>query len=458
MKNKGKQEFGVTLISLVVTIIVLIILAGISIGVMNSNSGIIGNSSKAKFKTEVKDIEEKIELTEVEKNGGEDFKYGTLKEFIGREDEYNEILFIENGNLVYEREKVSEEQAKWLEEMHIYEKRGIIPIYTKEQFTKIASGEEISITELGGRKFVFNSDSHYAIQNDINLNGSETEPWQKIDVFNGILDGQNHKVSGLYINTTEHYQGMFGTNNGTIKNLQIIDCNVSGGFRTGAICSINKGEISEIKIYGIIQSTNTQAGGSNLGGICGVNWGGTIEKCENKGDVIKSNNSGVGGIAGSNSGVIKACKNTGNVATNTSYTYNEGGICAINSGSIQSCYNLGNLGTSGLEERYIGGIVGVNQENGSIDNCYSISEMKGGYLGGIVSTNNGNINNCWYIKKGNYELQISSSTGTAENSGEKTEEEMKSKTFLDLLNQSQSEQIWKQSSNKNNGYPYLYWE
>lgn len=136
----------------------------------------------------------------------------------------------------------------------------------------------------------------------------------------------------------------------------------------------------------------------------------------------------------------------------------EGGICGRNSGNIQNCYNLGNLGTSGLQERFIGGIADSNSETGKISNCYSTAKIIGAYLGGILYENSGNINNCWYIKKGNYELQLSSSTGTAENSGEKTEEEMKSKTFLDLLNQSQSEQIWKQSSNKNNGYPYLYWE
>ena len=486
LEYKGKKEKGITIIALIITIIILIILAGISIAAINGDSGIILNSSKAKFRTDIRDIEEKIELTEIEENDGEDFKFGTIKDFIGRDDEYNEMLFIENGDLVYEKNKVSEEQSKWLEEMNIHEKQGIIPIYTKEELVKIASGEEVSISELGGRIFTFNKDSHYVIQNDINLEGNESNQWQTISAFDGILDGQNYNLSGVYINTTDHYKGLFNTNNGVIKNIKIMDCSISGGARTGVICSTNNGEVNKIEIYGTIKSTNTEASASNIGSICGQNSNkiydvsnyadivgiqanvggicgtngvnGVIERCENIGYIVGSKNAAVGGITGTNNGIIKICKNEGDVATGTNYTWNEGGICGANSGSIENCYNLGNLGTKGLQERNIGGIAGGNGTNATISNCYSIAEIVGGSIGGITSRNSGNINNCWYIKKGNYDLQLSDSTGTAKNSGEKTEEEMKSSSFVEILNQGNSEQLWKQSSNRNNGYPYLKWE
>lgn len=57
-----KKEKGITLIALIVTIIVLLILAGISIGMLTSDNGIIKQAQIAKRETERSDIEEKINV------------------------------------------------------------------------------------------------------------------------------------------------------------------------------------------------------------------------------------------------------------------------------------------------------------------------------------------------------------------------------------------------------------
>ena len=88
---------------------------------------------------EIKDIKEKIEIEEV-KNDGEEFQFGTLKNLVGIDDKYNEMLYMEDGELVYTEEKVSKQQAEWLEEIDIHAKQNIIPIYTGEQFKKIGTG------------------------------------------------------------------------------------------------------------------------------------------------------------------------------------------------------------------------------------------------------------------------------------------------------------------------------
>ena len=49
--KENKNQKGITLIALVVTIVVLLILAGISINIMVGEDGIIGKASKAKNKT-----------------------------------------------------------------------------------------------------------------------------------------------------------------------------------------------------------------------------------------------------------------------------------------------------------------------------------------------------------------------------------------------------------------------
>ena len=135
--KERKNEKGITILALVITVIVILILAGITIGTTSGDDGAIINASKAKFRTEIRDIQEKIELEEINHNDGEDFQFGSLEDLIGRTDEYNEILSIENGNLVYDPEKVSDKQKEWLEEMDIQAKTDIIPIYTAEQLKKI---------------------------------------------------------------------------------------------------------------------------------------------------------------------------------------------------------------------------------------------------------------------------------------------------------------------------------
>ena len=57
-----KKNFGITLIALVVTIIVLLILAGISISMLTGQNGILNRAAEAKEKTEDAQTEEQIKL------------------------------------------------------------------------------------------------------------------------------------------------------------------------------------------------------------------------------------------------------------------------------------------------------------------------------------------------------------------------------------------------------------
>ena len=62
IKNKIKQKNGITLIALVITIIVLLILAGVSIAMLTGQNGILTQAQNAKTTTEDKSAEEKIKL------------------------------------------------------------------------------------------------------------------------------------------------------------------------------------------------------------------------------------------------------------------------------------------------------------------------------------------------------------------------------------------------------------
>ena len=64
-RKKFKESRGITLIALVITIIVLIILAGVSISLIIDQDGIIANAQKAKEKTRGSQVKEAVELASI---------------------------------------------------------------------------------------------------------------------------------------------------------------------------------------------------------------------------------------------------------------------------------------------------------------------------------------------------------------------------------------------------------
>ena len=61
-KLKIKQEKGITLIALVVTIVVLLILAGVSISLVLNNNGVISKAKEAKYSTEKGQAQDEVNL------------------------------------------------------------------------------------------------------------------------------------------------------------------------------------------------------------------------------------------------------------------------------------------------------------------------------------------------------------------------------------------------------------
>lgn len=61
-KNGRKASEGITLIALVITIIVLLILAGISIATLTGKNGILTKASEAEKETDIKETREQIQL------------------------------------------------------------------------------------------------------------------------------------------------------------------------------------------------------------------------------------------------------------------------------------------------------------------------------------------------------------------------------------------------------------
>ena len=75
-KDINKNEMGITLVALVVTIIILLILAGISLNMLAGNNGVINHTISAKEKSEISDEKEHLEVAIVQAMGKH--KYGSL--------------------------------------------------------------------------------------------------------------------------------------------------------------------------------------------------------------------------------------------------------------------------------------------------------------------------------------------------------------------------------------------
>ena len=99
LKEKFKKAKGITLIALVVTIIVLLMLAGISIQMLTGNNGILTKTSDAKTATDIADIKEQIQIDIIgkqAKNQG-DISDSELKEIL---EKYGTINYEEDETTI----------------------------------------------------------------------------------------------------------------------------------------------------------------------------------------------------------------------------------------------------------------------------------------------------------------------------------------------------------------------
>lgn len=116
MNNKG-----ITLVSLVVVIIVMIILAGVSInGILNT--GTITITKEVAFKTEAKDIKDAWK-TKIIGMDSTFLDYANVKDILSdlnASDEMLDKLEIQNGELVYKDEMCTTEEKQWFESVGIF--------------------------------------------------------------------------------------------------------------------------------------------------------------------------------------------------------------------------------------------------------------------------------------------------------------------------------------------------
>ena len=216
--------------------------------------------------------------------------------------------------------------------------------------------------------------------------------------FNGVFDGNNKLISGLYVGGEESYVGLFGHVTGTVKNLNVSGT-VTGRNYVGGIAGCNYGTLENCSFAG------TVSGKSYVGGIAGCSGkDGCVDGCTVNATVT-GYGTGIGGVVGWANNIADQNGRTDALSDQDSDALGTGVVknCAYSGTLIgRSPMGLGTATSNGgtititVTDNAFGGIVGWN--NGcAIENCTNNGEINGDdFVGGVVgdSSNGGSLVDC----------------------------------------------------------------
>ena len=281
----------------------------------------------------------------------------------------------------------------------------LIPAFAEEEKTEELPNTELHISSLSGfLSFSKNCVRDRYSQNltvylDTNLDLANAD-FHGIPIFCGTFAANGHTIEGLNLTEEGSNLGLFRY---LAKDAQIKDLTVKGTIlpegsqnRIGGIVGNNAGSILNCSFSG------TVSGCEAVGGIAGRNQvSGLIENCQVKGMVSGAHF--VGGIAGENMGILRSVKNFSDINVNeednnihtiqltpefltgkeSAETVTDlGGIAGTTTGVIRDCTNTGTVGYPHMGYN-IGGIAG--SQRGYITQCKNLGKISGRKeVGGIA--------------------------------------------------------------------------
>ncbi len=407
IKNKG-----ITLIALVITIIVLLILAGVTISTLTGDNGIITRASQAAEETEIaneKDIIARAILEAMAKD-----EYGNLEEDgfqdaldsqaggryaiatdIGDEFEVaftdsNRYYIVDKDGNIIQMEAVEDDNPGDItvgingEELDGSEEKPY-EIWCIEDLVafsnmvngsgiKLENGEAVQITSpnnFSGKYVVVKTNLNF--KSTLSYQDSERTDFGDINgdesdgntLMNEMTTGTGFKPIGV----SSNFSGNFDGGGYTISNMYIANNSLS---YIGLFGSVSNGTVKNCTVSGSITRTGTSS--VYLGGIAGYISTSTIENCESNISIKVEDTTycyiggviGYGYASGYSGTRIVNCKNNGSIEVNdntdsSSGRLHIGGIIGFKDYClIKSCSNTANINIQDTISTgaYIGGIVG----------------------------------------------------------------------------------------------------
>ena len=244
--------------------------------------------------------------------------------------------------------------------------------------------------------------------------------------FSGVFNGNNHYISGLFINGESQYAGLFGaTDSSSIHNLNIVDSYVYGSRCVSVLDAMaeNSIHLENIEVDGVvISSLDSEAAGGMVGMIVPATDDIYMKDVKTSGTIDSEATTGTGGVVGFiygdysqdinlnhvlNQMEIKASNGGGNAGiigfvngvdnVNIISSYNEGNIRGnfslagfigrlyCNDLIIEKSYNKGTI--SGLGT-FTGGLLGdISVDNITVSNSYNTGDVSNNniYSSGIIA-------------------------------------------------------------------------
>jgi len=398
---------GITLVALIITIIVMLILVGVSVQVV-INSNLIGTAQDAADRTETQYLEESKAGSLIEVEGK---KYASMEDYMAGIERAPDIM---------------EGEGTEANPYTIDSIEALVQFAHSVTNGKTYEGEYVKLT----RNLDFKSADSYLNANRTDyeeygytgnlmtalttgkgfISIGTTELWPE-DSFSGTFDGNGKIISNLRIYLTDFSSkcvALFGTNYGTIKNIGIKDCDINIDIEQTT-------EATEI-IYA---------------SLCGYNYG-TVEGCWSSGNILVNADEistalRIGGVVGSSLGnnnvnnEIKNCYNKVNIEvtrneTTSKATYVGGLVCNTTNTRITNCYNVGNVSgnySNGGANLVVGGLVGYGCTQGT--NLYNLGEVFGSttqetIVGGVIGLGK-NIEKCYNTGLVTYEASSTKRIG-----------------------------------------------
>lgn len=461
MKSKIKNSYGITLIALVVTIVVLLILAGVSIQMLAGEDGIIKQAIDAKNKTDESSAREEVELAYVDAlskqyiNVDDTIPNIMTKNLqqqdedawvVGNDDEieahYKGYTFIlENGKVASSEKDTSSTNTIQVSDVNpgdiTTDSEGNALSGTESNPYQINSIEDL-VALADNIDAGCSTDYYFKLEETLNfslsksyadstrtsltttlINGGTVTHSYTTNIKNDLTSNSGWKPMG----TTDYsFEGTFDGNGNQINNIYINYIEENETYVGVGLFAYNSGIIQNLTLSGNITGTmkaTYEATGytwieMNIGAIAGDN-NGTIDNCNSKVTVTGIEAGGyenaiyVGGIVGYNEGCITNSSNSGAItgkSNNQTYLYTWIDVAGIAGdgfgGSIENCYNIGNVSGTNFYEGTIAGIVG-HSDGTIVSKCYNSGNIKAQNIvnfiqvGGIVGENFTDVTNCYNI-------------------------------------------------------------
>ena len=128
--------------------------------------------------------------------------------------------------------------------------------------------------------------------------GTDYDPYNP---YTGTFDGDGHTITGLTINLPNQWcVGLIGCLGGKVQNLTLAGAKINGSHYVGGVVGFNSGTVTGC------YATGDVSGYSDVGGVAGRNYNGTVTGCYHAAGEV-SGNMNVGGVTGYSSVSMTGC-------------------------------------------------------------------------------------------------------------------------------------------------------